>query len=152
MAKRKSKPKPREMDVHGLVLKVLAGLVVLLVIVALCLPTSRPRTQLPLRLKTLGLMQAVMLAVASYQAESGHPMEVQSTAELVKVLQGDNPQKKVFFVFQSSELNARGELVDKWRMPMRISYDARKQLMLQSSGPDQVWNTPDDLSSDQMGF
>jgi len=64
----------------------------------------------------------------------------------MKELAGDNPRKIEFISLMPQHFNEKGEVVDIWGTPLRLSVADPEHPVIQSAGPDKQWNTPDDMN------
>ncbi len=65
--------------------------------------------------------------------------------DLVLFLHGNNSHRMPFLAKNSSALNGKGQLVDRWNSPLIPHPISRKLLELRSAGPDMIPYTEDDL-------
>jgi hypothetical protein len=93
-------------------------------------------------------LHRVWAAIMNYESEYSSPPATAENAPLMKVLRANNPKKDVFLNLERGERNKKGEIVDAWGTPLRISLDDPNNPVVQSAGPDKVWGTKDDMSSD----
>lgn len=70
-----------------------------------------------------------------------------SNAEIVKTLNGGNPQGVRYLPEQLLRLNDRGELLDAWGTPYFFHQLSAQETEIRSAGPDKTMWTHDDLLS-----
>jgi hypothetical protein len=68
-----------------------------------------------------------------------------SNAEIVKTLNGGNPQGVRYLPEQLLRLNDQGELVDNWGTPYFFHQLSAQETEIRSAGPDKTLWTQDDL-------
>jgi len=68
-----------------------------------------------------------------------------SNRELVAALAGENPHRIRFLDPAAPYLNADGELVDRWQVPLFFHFVEADDVGLRSAGPDRVMWTADDV-------
>jgi hypothetical protein len=68
-----------------------------------------------------------------------------SNRELVAALAGENPHRIRFLDPAASYLNADGELLDRWQVPLFFHFVEADDVGLRSAGPDRVMWTADDV-------
>jgi type II secretory pathway pseudopilin PulG len=68
-------------------------------------------------------------------------------AAITKALRGVNPRNIIFIELKSRNMNPAGEVIDPWGTPYRFKLENGKKPVVQSAGPDRVFETKDDLSS-----
>ena len=44
-------------------------------------------------------------------------------------------------------MNPNGEIIDPWKTPYRIIFDTDSKVHIVSAGPDKIFGTPDDITS-----
>ncbi len=69
---------------------------------------------------TLAGMSNIKNAIDMYHAEYGYYPSFESSSELVEILQSQNEKKIAFWTFSNSELNERGQIVDRFNNPIII--------------------------------
>lgn len=84
-----------------------------------------------------------------YRLEYGHLPLSSDNAQVHDCFGGGNPKGEYFAIgaFWSGFINKDGEFVDGWRTPLRFSFADPNNPVVQSAGPDRIWDTPDDLYS-----
>ena len=107
-------------------------------------------TQIPWPLPTWRhkLLRAVLQiegGIRFYEMEYGALPPATDNAGVIKILAGYNPRKIKFADFDPAQLNSRGELLDPWGTPYQISLDADTNIHITSAGPDQKFETKDDI-------
>lgn len=70
---------------------------------------------------------------------------VGTNAEVMRALMGDNPRQATLGPPEGQTLNAQGELVDRWGVPLFFHQLSKTQMEIRSAGPDQVLWTEDDV-------
>ena len=68
-----------------------------------------------------------------------------TNAEIVKTLNGGNPQGVRYLPDQLLRLNDQGELLDPWDTPYFFHQLSAKETEIRSAGPDKTMWTPDDI-------
>jgi hypothetical protein len=68
-----------------------------------------------------------------------------SNRELVAALAGENPHRIRFLDPAAPYLNADGELLDRWQVPLFFHFVEADDVGLRSAGPDRVMWTADDV-------
>ncbi|HBJ86745.1 MAG TPA: hypothetical protein DDZ88_23395 [Verrucomicrobiales bacterium] len=68
-----------------------------------------------------------------------------TNAEIVKALNGGNPQGVRFLPQELLRLNAQGELVDRWDTPYFFHQMSAQKMEIRSAGPDKTLWTQDDI-------
>lgn len=68
-----------------------------------------------------------------------------SNRELVAALAGDNPHRIRFIDPASPFINADGELLDRWQVPLFFHFVEADDVGVRSAGPDRVLWTADDV-------
>lgn len=111
-------------------------------------PTSRQMRNM----KTLNELTQVSTAIQSYETEYGSLPTISNNRDLVRILEGQNlesqnPRNIEFISLHSRDFDNQGNLIDAWGTPLRISFLDPKNPKVWSAGADQIWSTPDDLTS-----
>jgi len=65
----------------------------------------------------------------------------------IEALSGKNPEKAAYMLIKARNLNSKGELIDDWGTPFRISYFSASDVLILSAGPDKIFGTSDDISN-----
>jgi hypothetical protein len=68
-------------------------------------------------------------------------------ATILKALLGTNPRSIVFLELRSRDTNSVGEVIDPWGTAYRFTQQEGKPPLIQSAGPDRVFDNKDDLST-----
>lgn len=69
---------------------------------------------------------------------------VGTNAEIMKALTGDNPKGAKFGPPEGQQLNAGGELIDRWGTPYFFHQLTSDRMEIRSAGPDRIlWNEDD---------
>lgn len=123
------------------------ALIVLLIILALEIILF-PKPSLPWRHDLLRAVVQIERGVRFYEVEYGTLPPANDNAGLIKALTGDNPRSIKFEVFDPTQLNAEGELLDPWGTPFQVSIDAEPRIHINSAGPDRRFGTKDDIRFD----
>jgi hypothetical protein len=105
--------------------------------------------QLSRHTKTMQQMSRLAIAIENYQVEYNDPPAGTTNTQIVEELRSDNPRHIDYLSLTDSEIDARGELLDGWKNPFRISLSKNKGLLIQSAGEDGKWDTADDIASKQ---
>lgn len=93
------------------------------------------------------LMKNVLLAMKLYKGEYGdHPCG--GNAETLSALLGKNERKIVFLEPDRDSLNAKGELLDSWGTPFRMSFHPDGSPQVRSAGKNRQWGDRDDESAE----
>ena len=71
--------------------------------------------------KTRNEASYLTTAILSYETEYGEAPAKSENAALVKILTGDNQRGIAFLMVSPSEMNAKGDMIDAWQKPFRIS-------------------------------
>ena len=96
-------------------------------------------------IRTREVLSQVYGGILAYETEYGTQPTSSNNLDVVEILKGKNPRKIEFISFSPWELDPKGEVIDGWGTPIRISYPDPKNPLVQSSGADRVWGTADDL-------
>ena len=73
---------------------------------------------------------------------------VGTNAEIMKALAGDNPKGAKFGPPEGQQLNAGGELIDRWGTPYFFHQLTSDRMEIRSAGPDRILWNEDDLTGD----
>jgi len=68
-----------------------------------------------------------------------------NSAEILKVLVGDNPKKICFLSLETHSKNQFGQYIDPWQIPFRIILTPTN-ITIQSAGKNGVFGDADDIS------
>lgn len=94
----------------------------------------------------------VQTGVLSYYTEYAQYPIAPDNASLMKLLTVasplGNPRGIAFIGFPAAAFDAKGELLDPWGTPIRLSVTGDGKLHARSAGPDKVFGTRDDLGND----
>jgi hypothetical protein len=96
---------------------------------------------------TANRIDQLQTGIVSYQTEYELPIPGANNADIVKELEGENPRRIAFLNLRSSDKNAKGEILDAWGTPLRVTMTDPQHPLIQSAGPDRKWNTPDDIDN-----
>jgi len=137
-----------------LIVGIIATVVVTLLSAAHVGPVANPRARV--------LYDATELrsAILNYYTDYGVMPDVSNNAELLETLTGvtptggqppeairrNNPRGISFFEFHPTALNDKGELIDPWGTPYRISIEGEATIHIRSAGPDKIFGTADDIT------
>jgi len=66
---------------------------------------------------------------------------------LTAALTGDNARHVVFLSLSKNQLNANGEMIDRWGTPLKITFQGTSGIQVTSAGSDKVFGTADDIVS-----
>jgi hypothetical protein len=106
-------------------------------------PASPPEEAAPLP-DPAQQLDALRTVFRNYgQRFRGNP--VGNNAEITAALKGDNPKGVNFLHPDLGELNARGELIDRWGTPYFFHQLSGYAMEIHSAGPDRRMGTADDL-------
>lgn len=92
----------------------------------------------------LQLVQRVLMTVRTL-VKTLDPGRMAVNEDVVEVLLGKNPYKERFLPDEHPAINAKGQLMDRWGMPLFFHLEAADRLDVRSSGPDNVLFTEDDV-------
>ena len=88
--------------------------------------------------------ESIALNLRHYgQRFGGNP--VGTNAEIVKTLNGSNPQGVRYLPQEHLRLNDQGELLDTWGTPYFFHQMSAQQMEIRSAGPDKTFWTRDDI-------
>jgi hypothetical protein len=95
------------------------------------------------------LMQAqfagMFVAYKAYTQEFGTLPETTQNKDFIAALTGKNPKKIVFFDPAPKQLNEKGEILDNWGTPIRVTLHADEPPLFLSAGKDKIFGTRDDI-------
>lgn len=104
-------------------------------------PRPPPQQEAPERAEA----EAIALNLRHYgQRFGGNP--VGTNAEIVKELNGGNPQKARYLPQEHLRLNEQGELLDSFGTPYFFHQLSSAEMEVRSAGPDKTLWTPDDIA------
>ena len=89
----------------------------------------------------------IQTACLGYYTEYAQMPDSPENSRLIKSLTGDSPRKIQFLSLNPRDLNSKGEMIDPWGTPFRITFDADSTVHVTSAGPDKVFGTADDLTN-----
>lgn len=103
------------------------------------------------RLKVSNEWRAVQAAVLSYDTEYSRFPAAADNLTLTKILTGtsdvENPRTIAFLSVRSSEIGAKGEIIDPWGTPYQFFVTVDGKFHTRSAGPDKIFGTADDISN-----
>ena len=70
---------------------------------------------------------------------------------LAAALLGENSRRVVFITLPKGALNTKGEIVDRWGTPLKITIKGNSEVQVISAGPDREFGTADDIYSAKAG-
>jgi hypothetical protein len=73
------------------------------------------------RAKSENGAEQIRTAILAYETEYDEPPPNNQNAALIKTLTGSNPRGIMFLSVSPRDMNARGEMVDAWGQPFRVS-------------------------------
>ena len=90
-------------------------------------------------------MRILLGALRYYEAEyDQYPPG--SSSEILQVLVGNNPKKKVFLSIPERFTNSTGEFIDPWGTPYRILFESTNHVTIQSAGKNRIFGDHDDVT------
>jgi len=84
------------------------------------------------------------LSIENYKQEFGSYPTGES-ANVVKVLAGENPKHLRLFYPHAKSTNRNNEFIDPWETPYRFVFDATNHFKVRSAGVDRTFGDPDDI-------
>ncbi|HEX8295746.1 MAG TPA: hypothetical protein VF593_05565 [Chthoniobacteraceae bacterium] len=100
-------------------------------------PGSRLRAEVDTEL------EQVQMAIGSFRSLMGG-IPVGTNAEITRALLGDNPKQAKIPLPEGSQLNAAGELCDRWGSPYFFHQLSNSRMEVRSAGADrQLWTGDD---------
>jgi len=124
-----------------------------LMVLGLVFPVSNVGIRAAKEAKTRNMMSQIQIAVLAYQTEYETPPPGKDSATIIRELMSDNHRGIAFLNLKPiHDMNAKGEALDAWSTPLRITLADSQVPIIQSAGPDKKWNTPDDISSQSGGI
>ena len=89
-------------------------------------------------------MRSLLGALQYYETEyDKYPSG--SSSEMLHVLRGNNPKKKVFLSIPERSTDKTGEFVDPWGTPYRIIIESTNGVTIQSAGKNRIFGDNDDV-------
>ncbi|WP_395735997.1 hypothetical protein [Prosthecobacter sp.] len=79
------------------------------------------------------------------------PLPLGANEEIAAALRGRNRMQMRFVAETSPIFNAKGQIVDRWGVPLYFHAISRDRLEIRSAGPDQVMWTADDVQRESDG-
>jgi len=98
-------------------------------------PDTSPR-------EDLEILQALL---GEYRRAFTENPSVGVNEELVEALVGVNLKRIGLIPADHPDINAKGQLIDRWGTPYFFHALSAKQMEVSSAGPDRKWRTDDDL-------
>lgn len=103
--------------------------------------------------RAYSLANQIHIACMLYNTEYGRYPPTTDNAKLYVLLNGgsvdgENPRHIQFMTFDKKQVNAKGEIIDPWKTPYRITFDKEGPWVV-SACKDKRFDTPDDISSRQ---
>lgn len=97
---------------------------------------------------TQGLIMAIDTALEAYKTDNGQYPPPNDCARLLtgSADSAGALQSTTYMTLTRHELNARGDILDGWRKPLRFTVDAQG-MVITSSGRDKIFGTQDDISN-----
>lgn len=89
-------------------------------------------------------MDKVSLMIRDFRTLDG-TNPVGTNAEIMKAVMGGNFKRAMLGPPEGQNLNANGELVDRWGTPYFFHQMSATHMEIHSAGPDRAFNTPDDI-------
>lgn len=96
--------------------------------------------------ETTALINQVNAACVQYKVEYG-ALPPSENRRLAPILIGDNPRKIAFMEILPRHLNEKGEILDAWGTPLRITCRANDLVVIESAGSDGLFGTKDDFTT-----
>lgn len=93
-------------------------------------------------------MQTVVILLEEYRRAFGAMPMGEQNDEIVRRLQGENPKGIAVLPKNHPNLNALGELLDRWGTPYRFHPESAWLTTVRSAGPDREMWTRDDVLSE----
>lgn len=93
-------------------------------------------------------VQSVNTLLLEYRRSFGAMPVGELNDEIVRRLQGENPQGIAVLPKTHPSINSDGELIDRWGTPYRFHPESSWQTTVRSAGPDKKMWTGDDILSD----
>jgi len=120
--------------------------VVSIMIIGVLFPVSPGGIQVAKEAKTRAGISQIQTALLAYQTEYDKFPPGKDNATIIRELMSDSPRQIAFLNLKPADMNAKGEALDAWSTPLRISLTDAQAPVIQSAGPDKKWNTPDDIT------
>lgn len=92
----------------------------------------------------VAIVGSLIAAYRSIHRQHGNP--VGDNREIVRSLQGRNPNGVIFLPREHRALNADGELCDRWGTPFFFHAESGTRMEVRSAGPDRTLWTADDVA------
>ena len=89
-------------------------------------------------------------ACLSYAVEYNRLPPDSNNQRLTAALTGDNTRHVAFLSLSKNQLNANGEMIDRWGTPLKINFQGTSGIQVASAGPDKVFGTFDDIVSNSL--
>ncbi|MDZ4288864.1 MAG: hypothetical protein U0984_12940 [Prosthecobacter sp.] len=94
-------------------------------------------------------VQSVTILLNEYRRSFGAMPVGELNDEIVRRLQGENPQGIAVLPKTHPSINSEGELMDRWGTPYRFHPESAWHMTIRSAGPDRKMWTSDDILSDE---
>ncbi|HYF36339.1 MAG TPA: hypothetical protein VD994_13675 [Prosthecobacter sp.] len=94
-------------------------------------------------------VQSVINLLQEFRRSFGAMPVGELNDEIVRRLQGENPQGIALLPKTHPSINSDGELVDRWGTPYRFHPESSWHMTIRSAGPDRKMWTADDILSEQ---
>jgi hypothetical protein len=92
-------------------------------------------------------VQSVVMLLEEFRRAFGAMPTGELNDEVVRRLQGENPKGLAVLPKTHPNLNAQGELLDRWGTPYRFHPESAWETTVRSAGPDKTMWTSDDILS-----
>lgn len=89
-------------------------------------------------------MDKVSLMIRDFRTLDG-TNPVGTNAEIMKAVMGGNSKRAMLGPPEGQNLNANGELVDRWGTPYFFHQMSATHMEIHSAGPDRIFSSPDDI-------
>jgi hypothetical protein len=123
---------------------VFAAVILCLIILSILIPGGTPITVARKNKLDIEFNQ-IQTAVLSYYVEYSEYPVAPDNATLIRKLSGGNLRHIEFLSVSSKDQDGKGEMIDPWGTPLRLSVDADGTLHADSAGPDKSFGTVDDI-------
>jgi hypothetical protein len=118
-----------------------ASILILLTLLAIFgRPAPKPKLETDL------LLSHLTIALRAYLLENDSLPPSHENHKLVNILSMENRNKTPFIIIPKRSMNERGEVVDAWKNPLRITFLSNSNFIVSSAGPDRSFETSDDQS------
>ena len=67
--------------------------------------------------------------------------------DIIKKLSGENPRHVVLIQNVSESINLQGEIVDMWRIPLKVQFEGTNSFTIKSAGQDKKFEDDDDITT-----